>query len=61
MKKLTFAFAALFGFSVLALGISTPASAEGNCSYGHGNKTAQSSSQQVAQTKPLQTPKPSGS
>lgn len=61
MKKLTFAFAALFSVSVLALGFSAPANADGNCAFGHGDKTAQSSSQQVAQTKPLQTPKPSGS
>ena len=61
MKNLSYAIAAVFAVSLISLATSTPASAEGNCSYGHSKTTAQSSQQQVAQTKPLQTPKPSGS
>ncbi len=61
MKKTAFLFAALFAASVITLSFVSPASAEGDCAFGHGNKTAQSSAQEVAQTKPLQTPKPSGS
>ncbi|NQV99727.1 MAG: hypothetical protein HQ483_08520 [Rhodospirillales bacterium] len=61
MKKTAFLSATLFAASVIALSFSGPASAEGDCAFGHSLKTAQSSAQQVAQTKPLQTPKPSGS
>lgn len=60
MQKLAYAFVTAFAVSVLSLGFSAPASAEGGCSYGH-KVTAQSKAQEVAQTKPLQTPKPSGS
>jgi hypothetical protein len=58
MNKLVLLTATLFAASVVALGFGGPASAE--CA-GHSLKTAQSDSQQLAQTKPLQSPKPSGS
>ncbi len=58
MKLAAYAFVALFSASILTLGWVAPANAEGNCTFGHSVKTAQSASQEVAQTKPLQTPKP---
>lgn len=61
MKKTALLTMAVFTASIVGLGFTSPASAEGDCSFGHIKKTAQSSSQQVAQDQPQQTPKPSGS
>ena len=61
MKKISFLTAVAFAVSVFALGLATPASAEGDCSFGHSKKTAQSTAQEVAQGQIQQTPKPSGS
>jgi len=50
--------AALFTFSTLALTLSTQASADGDCTWGHSTKTAESNSQSIAETAAPQTPKP---